>query len=173
MKIKNKMIMAALAAAAFMAGGQAMAATTTASMTVSLTNVASASVSTTPIAFGNISAAAASATATGTITVNVTSGAPYTISLDGGLHANTSGICRSMAGTGVSRRYQTYANVAQTQVWGDSDTANSCAGTTSNGGQSKPGTGTGANQVLTVHAKAWGGTGLGAMSDTLTVTVAY
>ncbi len=174
MKINNKMIMAALAAVAFMTAGQAMAATTTANMTVSMTNVATASVSATPIAFGNVTTTTSNPTATGTITVNVTSGAPYTVSIDGGLHARTMGACRAMQGApSVSRGYQTYADTLRAVPWGDSDTGNSCAGAYANGGASQAGTGTGVNQVLTVYAMAYLGTALGAMSDTVTVTVAY
>ncbi len=176
MKINNKMIMAALAAAALMVSGQAMAATSTANMTVSMTNVATASVSATPIAFGNV-IAGQPADATGTITVNVTSGAPYTVSFDAGVNHLAPSFCRMMRGVSstsvTDRTYDLYADAGHRVLWGDSDTANSCSGALNQGGASQAGTGTGANQVLTVYAHAHIGSRLGTMSDTVTVTVAY
>jgi len=174
--MKNKFILAAIGAMMLFAG-QANAGVATGSVQVTLTNVGTATVNTTAIAFGNVSSAVGSPTATGTITVNATNTMPYTVSINGGLHANTAGTCRAMQGTGVpvqSRRYQTFTNASYATAWGDSDTANSCPGTLdTNGGTSVSGTGSGTAQSLTVYVQAYAGNRLGAMTDTLTVTVAY
>ncbi len=175
--MKNKFILAAIGAMMLFAG-QACAGVTTGSVVVTLTNIGTASVQTTPIAFGNVSTGTPVIVAQGTITVNATNTMPYTVSLNAGLNPSSVGVCRTMKGTSVpvqSRHYQTYSDGALTVAWGDSDTGNSCtAGTNfANGGASKAGTGSGTPQLLRVYALAYAGNRLGAMTDTLTVTVTY
>jgi len=174
--MKNKFILAAIGAMMLFAG-QANAGVATGSVVVSLTNVGTATVQTTPIAFGMVSSSTGGPTATGTITVNATSGMPYSVSINGGIHSNPPGTCRSMMGTGTplpKRQYQTFTAAFSGTPWGDSDTANTCAGTPyGSGGASKAGTGTGSPQIHTVYATAGASSILGVMSDTLTITVAY
>jgi len=175
-KMRNKIIMAVISAAALMLSGQAMAARQTANMTVSLTNIAVATISTTPIAFGNVTAASAG-NATGTITVNVSTGITYKIAIDRGLHAPLGFMmtpCRQMTGAGgISRTYNTYSDPGLTTTWGDNDGAGGGVCAIGLNGPSVSGTGTGANEVRTVYAKADAGTGTGTVTDTLTVTVIY
>lgn len=173
MKAIHKQLMAA--AVLSVLGMSAHAATSIATMAVTLNNVASVSVLTTPVVFGDVATSVAAPTATGSITVNATNGLLYKVSMDGGLHRNTMGVCRGMTiGAGpAGRNYQLYSDPALSTAWGDSDLANSCPGTSLNGGSSVAGTGTGLDQVLTVHARAFSGATIGLMSDTVTVTVTY
>ncbi len=147
----------------------ALAATVTTTLPVSLTITAGAcQVQATSINFGNVPSTT-DVTGTGTITVTCSSGTPYTVTLDGGLHAgNTHRFLASSAGGSVA--YDLYKDTANTQVWGDSGFAS-----TYPNGTAVVGTGTGSGQPLTVFGKTLSNTANvpGTYTDTVVVTVIF
>lgn len=149
--------------------GSSRAATVTTTLPVSLTITAGAcEVQATSINFGNVPSAT-DVTGTGTITVTCSSGTPYTVTLDGGLHAgNTHRFLASSAGGSVA--YDLYKDAANTQVWGDSGFAS-----TYPNGTAVVGTGTGSGQPLTVFGKTLSNTANvpGTYTDTVVVTVIF
>ncbi len=166
--MKNLRVMfLALVAAALLAPAGAWATSVTASMPVTATVTPYATINVTPLDFGSFRDAHQS---TATVTVNVSSGASYHISMDAGQHHDNTG--RKMVdGSQDVLSYILYQDSNQTVQWGDSDTFGTYLG-----GTSEAGTGTGADQTLTVYG--WSGvtpgaTLAGSYSDTVTVTVSY
>lgn len=158
----------------------AIAASTTATLSVTLTNIApSASVSAKTIAFGDILSTNSNPTGTGDITVNVTNTAPYTIAINAGLHSVSTGLagastCRRMAGNGGVRPYWIYSDSTHSTQWGSqiNGSGGSCSYLQSASVVSA--TGDGANQIHTVYVQAGASNGVGgSLSDTLTITVTY
>ncbi len=178
--MEKNIILTAISAAVMIWAGSAIAFTKTATMQVTLNNLAVVTVSTTPVAFGEVVSTITRPTGTGTVTVNAPGAIPYKISFSAGSHALATGTCRAMAITGqgsgqYARRYDLFSDAAHTRAWGDSDTDATCApgSARAGGGTSVAGIGTGADVTRTVYARAGFGRVLGAMSDTVTVTVAY
>lgn len=147
--------------------GSAFAATETTTMNVTATVGAACTISTTPVSFGLYSGALK--TANGTITVNCTSGAPYNVGIDEGLHL-AAGFRNITNGTD-DIIYELYSDASRTNIWGDS-------GMTGGGyafGNPVAGTGTGADQTLTVYGELSAGplVSIGSYSDTVDVTVEF
>ncbi|WP_413935164.1 spore coat U domain-containing protein [Nitrospira sp. BLG_1] len=171
--MKSRMLQIALIGFALVVGivplTNALAATVTTTLPVSLTITAGAcEVQATSINFGNVPSAA-DVTGTGTITVTCSSGTPYTVTLDGGLHAgNTHRFLASNAGGSVA--YDLYKDAANTQVWGDSGFAS-----TYPNGTAVVGTGNSSGQPLTVFGKTLSSTANvpGTYTDTIVVTVIF
>lgn len=118
------------------------------------------------ISFGTTTTLASLINATGTVQANCTLGAAYTIAMNGG--STTGNIAnRRMAKVGAGANsigYQLYRNSARTTIWGDGVT-----------GTVSPGTGTGANQNITVYARvpAQATPPVDDYQDTITVTMTY
>jgi spore coat protein U-like protein len=102
--------------------------------------------------------------ATGSIFVVCTSGAPYTIALDGGLTAATDPTQRKMSQGAEQITYGLYQNSGRTLPWGDSSA-----------GYAASGSGSGLSQTLTVYgrAPAQNTPSAGTYSDTVVVTLSY
>jgi len=171
---KMKKLMLALTIAAmgmfYSAPAEAFTQTTTGIMNIAARVLASCTVTTAPLDFGNLSATSPT-NVNSTITVNCSSGAPYQIDIDGGLNHWVAGTSRYLkTGTAPADAtntvgYSLYQDVAMTTVWGDGVTILPSG---------KTGTGTGINETHMVYGSAAAfSTGIGAYSDTVTVTVNY
>ena len=144
---------------------QAHAAVATGTLNVSATTVAATALVTVagPVSFGTV-ADTLTATANSSFDVSVTNGLPYSIALDGGANFNvaTNQSFLKDAGGLNAREYVLYQDVANTQIWGP-------AGTTLTGLL-----GTGVAQTYNTYGKLLAAVGtVGAVSDTVTITVTY
>lgn len=161
---------------------QTKAATLTTNMPISVQISSACSLSAIGINFGNYTAGpnAPALSSTGTVSVTCPSGLPYKVGLDVGT-AGQNGVLTqdgpvSFRALNVSGApvlsYQLYQDAARTTVWGDHDMAN-----TSTIGSSQSGTGTGANQTLTVYGFVEGGqavnTSTTSATDTIKVTLLF
>ena len=157
------------AAAALCLAIPAFAATATSTLTVSMSLgvPATATVSVAPMAFPT-SGSYVNATQSTAITVNASNGLPYTISLNKGLSGTSANrYLKKASGVASNFPYYLYKDAARTIQWGDSDFA-----ATFTSGSSVAGTGTGANQTLTVYGSHYTYS-MGTYTDDLTVTVNY
>lgn len=155
-----------IVAALLLGGGTAIAATATGVLNVRLTIAATCTVGTTgDLDFGSLNVLSVLSDTQAAMQVVCSSGAPFNVSLNGGLN-----------GTGVSDRklkltsgnntigYQIYRDAARTQVWGETvgtDTATS--------------TGTGSTQSFTIYSRIpiQALQPVGTYTDTVTVTLTY
>ncbi|MDD5365667.1 MAG: spore coat U domain-containing protein [Gallionellaceae bacterium] len=96
----------------------ALAATATATLSVTATVAATCSVATTPVAFGTIVSSTTNAS-TGTVTVTCTNGTGYTIALGDGLYYSSGRRMRSSASTYEYLPYELYQEVGHSTLWGD------------------------------------------------------
>lgn len=159
---------------------QTKAASLTTTMPVSVQISGGCSLSATGVNFGNYAAgpSAPALTATGTISVTCPASLPYKVGLNRGtaLHDLPVGApdFRAMTfPTNDQLGYELYKDAARTAIWGDSDMAN-----TYPTGTSQSGTGTGANQTVTVFGLVPGGQAINAPTnasgtDTITVTLLF
>lgn len=141
------------------------ALTQTTTMPVSVTVIPAVAVSATSLNFGNAVQSTYGTASAATITVNASSGTLYTVTLDAGSYFF--GGIRHM-GSASGPAYDTYNDASYLQLWGDLGFAN-----TFSLGSGVTGTGTGADQMLTVYGLANSGATPGTFSDTMTVTVHY
>jgi len=155
----------------------AFADTVTGNGTVTATVTATCDLVAAPtIAFGTISGIgtlAADVTAQGTITVVCSTGAGYTVYIGDGANRVAPGSGNRQMANGAGRLpYQLYKTNAYAAIW---DATGGTATTGGSGGVN--GTGSGANQNLTVYGRIAAGTTvptvLGNYSDTVLVTVTY
>lgn len=155
----------------------AFADTVTGNGTVTATVTATCDLVATPtIAFGTISGLATVATdvtAQGTITVICSTGAGYTVYIGDGANRVAPGSGNRQMANGAGRLpYQLYKTNAYAAIW---DATGGTATTGGSGGVN--GTGSGANQNLTVYGRIAAGTAvptvLGNYSDTVLITVTY
>jgi len=144
----------------------ASAATQTATLDVSVDVGGACSVSTTGIAFSYDSNV--NTTANGDVTVTCTTGTPYNIALDAGLHY--SGGYRHVSDGTNTLQYVLGKDVSIGFEWGDSDYDNTYAF-----GSSLPDTGTGVAQPHTVYGLLYEtpSAPTGTYTDVVTVTVYY
>ncbi|MES2057741.1 MAG: spore coat U domain-containing protein [Pseudomonadota bacterium] len=168
---------AAAIACLAIAAQPASAATVTGNGTVTANVQAACNLVSTPtVPFGTVSSVgplAADIPATGTITVACSNGASYTVYIGDG--ANRVGVgtgLRQMANGAGRLAYQLYKEVAHTNIW------DATGGTAAIGGAGGVnGTGSGANQTLTVFGLIPAGTVVpsvtGAYTDSVVVTVTY
>jgi len=155
----------------------AIADTVTGNGTVTATVTATCDLVAAPtIAFGTISGLstlAADVTAQGTITVACSTGASYTVYIGDGANRVAPGSGNRQMANGAGRLpYQLYKTNAYATIW------DATGGTSTTGGSGGVnGTGTSANQNLTVYGRIAAGTAvpavLGSYSDTVLITVTY
>jgi spore coat protein U-like protein len=142
---------------------QASAATATSTFTVQITIGAACVVTSTTMDFGSAGVLAAAVDQSSTINVQCTTGLPYTVALNSGLHGGSVST-RQMRNGAVPINYSLSRDVGRLQNWGET------SGTDTVGG-----TGNGAVQPLTVYGRVPAQTtpAPGVYSDTVTVTVTY
>ncbi|MEO8747722.1 MAG: spore coat U domain-containing protein [Rhodanobacter sp.] len=165
MNLKTTLMAAALAAAGLTLA-TAQAATDTANMPVKITIQAACDIHTvgpTTLDFGTQGVLSAAVAGTSTLTVTCTSGAAYSMTLDGGHTANVA--ARTMINGANAVGYQLYSDLAHANVWG-------LVG--NNAGQTG-GTGNGSAQTYTVYGNVPAQTTppAGVYNDTILVTVTY
>jgi spore coat protein U-like protein len=136
--------------------------TATTSFTVTATIVANCTITASALNFGVYAGTAVNATST--IVATCTKNAPYYVGLDAGNASGATVTTRRMTSGSNTLKYALYLNSSRTTNWGNtvgSDTAT--------------GTGTGANQSLTVYGQMPGGQALipGSYADTITATITY
>ena len=143
----------------------AQAATATGTLNLSITITASCSVvSATAINFGSVATIPANIDQTSTLTVNCSSTTPYTVGLGvGGGTGATTAVRKMVNGVNVVN-YTLYRDAARTQLWG-----------TTIGTDTVAGTGSGANQALTIYARTptQAVPPPGAYTDAVTITITY
>jgi spore coat protein U-like protein len=170
-ELKMKSFFRLVLAAGLVAGSVdvAGAATSTATLSVSMT-IQSTCAITTPnpsLAFpvsGNLSS---NVDAAQVFNVQCTSGTPYNVGLDVGSGGGTVAIRKMRNGTGAGAPtidYTMYRDPARTQVWGNTI-----------GTDTLTGTGSGAAQTLTVYGRVFAQTtpAAGTYTDTVTITLTY
>ena len=143
----------------------ARAATTATNLQVSATVISACSVSATTLNFGNSinpTAAVLPLDVNTTLTVLCTATTPYTVALNAGANAGGNVNAQAIKNGASTLGYQLYSDTLRTTVWDDSS------------GQ-VPGTGSGANQSLTVYGRLPSLTGAvpGTYTDTVVVTITY
>jgi spore coat protein U-like protein len=140
----------------------AVAATATATMTVSATVDATCLITATPLAFGAYAGTQTDATSTLSVTCSNTT--PYNVGLDAGLATGATVTSRAMTITGASLLYSLFQDAGRTTNWGNTVGTDTVAGT-----------GTGSAQTLTVYGRIEAGQFVtpGAYTDTITATVTY
>jgi len=134
------------------------------SFTVAATVLTSCQVTATNLSFGSVGLLTANLDGANTVTPQCTSGTPYNVGLDAGTGAGATVATRKMTSGANTVNYSLYQNSARTQVWGTTIGTNTVAGT-----------GTGANQPLTVYGRVPTQTTPrpATYSDTIVTTVTY
>ena len=162
MRLKSALLAAGLGLAIVPA---TYAATATGTLNLSITIQASCTVvSATAINFGSMATIAANVDQTSTLTVNCSSTTPYTVSLGLGGGTGATVASRKMMSGANLVNYTLYRDALRTQLWG-----------TTIGTDTVAGTGTGANQTLTIYGRvpAQAVPPPGTYNDAVTVTVTY
>jgi spore coat protein U-like protein len=140
-----------------------IAATATASLTISANVLSTCSLTGGSIPFGTYSAVAVDQT--GTLSVLCTNGVPYTIALDAGTGTSATTTNRKMTGSvSGTLNYTLYRETGRTTNWGNTV-----------GTDTVPGTGSGVSQTVTVYGRIPAAQTplVGSYADTVTVTLAY
>jgi spore coat protein U-like protein len=147
-------------AIATLAFKSAFAASATASFNVSVQVLAACSISASNMNFGGITTGTTNTTdATSSLTINCPNGTPYTIALSNGANYSSS---RRMAWGASHIAYDLYLDNARTTQW--------------TSGSTMTGTGSGADQTLTVFGRIHAGQSIsytGSYSDTIVATITY
>ncbi|MGC1422516.1 MAG: spore coat protein U domain-containing protein [Terracidiphilus sp.] len=136
--------------------------TATTSFTVTVTIVAACTISASALSFGVY--AGVTTNATSTMIVNCTTNAPYYVGLNAGTATGATVTTRKMTSGAHTLNYSLYSNSAHTTNWGNTVGTDTVAGS-----------GTGANQSLTVYGQIPGAQTLfpGSYSDSITATITY
>jgi len=136
--------------------------TATTSFTVTATIVADCTITASTLSFGVYSGTTTNATST--LVVNCTKNAPYYVGLNAGTATGATVTTRRMMNGSNTLNYALYSNSARTINWGETV-----------GTDTVSGTGSGANQSLTVYGQIPSGQALvpGSYSDTITAIVTY
>lgn len=162
-KIRTVSVAAAMVLAGGVAIAPAAAATSTASFQVTATVAATCVISATNLAFGTY--AGVQTDSTSTLSATCTNTTPYTVGLSVGAATGATATARSMTGPSAALLgYALYRDSARTLNWGFT------AGTDTVGG-----TGSGAEQTLTVYGRVAAGQYVapGAYTDTITATITF
>jgi spore coat protein U-like protein len=132
------------------------------SMAVSATEPVACAISANPLNFGIYIGVALSATAT--LAVTCTSTTPYYVNLDNGMQSKCCWSNQMIGPGGKLLNYQLFQDAARTNPWWNTVNVDGQAGT-----------GTGANQSLTVYGLTFGGQMVtpGAYADTVVVKITY
>jgi len=141
------------------------AATATSQLQVTLTLQAECKLtSATDLAFGTSGVILSSISATSAINVQCTNTTPYNIGLSVGAGVGATVTARKMTSGSNTVIYELYRDAAHTQVWGDTVSTNTVAGT-----------GNGAAQSYTVYGRISAQTmpAAGNYADTVQITVTY
>ncbi|MHB1271552.1 MAG: Csu type fimbrial protein [Rhodanobacter sp.] len=158
--------LAALVTLPLLTCSSAYAATSSTTFTVNANVLAVCTLSATNVNFGNYDATSATPTdTTSTITALCTSGQAYTVALDAGISAGATVAARKMtSGTNVLS-YGLYTDSGHTTLWGDGTLSTTTVA----------GTGTGANQALTVYGRIpiSQHEAQGSYADDITATLTY
>lgn len=159
----NRIILSALAVSGVLVSQGASAATETSDMDVSASVSSVCSVDASPLAFGEVALSGATP-GTADIAVNCTGGGAYTVGLGNGLHNVAA--ARFLQSGSNTLAYDLFKEIGHTTRWGDAG-----AGLVS-------GTGSGAEQTLTVYGQITTGqtlvSGNGTpYTDTILVTLTY
>ena len=134
----NRIILSALAVSGVLVSQGASAATETSDMDVSASVSSVCSVDASPLAFGEVALSGATP-GTADIAVNCTGGGAYTVGLGNGLHNVAA--ARFLQSGSNTLAYDLFKEIGHTTRWGDAG-----AGLVS-------GTGSGAEQTLTVYGQ--------------------
>jgi spore coat protein U-like protein len=147
---------------------QVQAGNATSTLAITATVTATCTISTSPVSFGTYSGTQINAN--GNITVTCTNGAPWHISLDHGTVGGSNRFISLNGGGFITLIYELYKDAALSQIWADSDFAN-----TYSPGSSLAGNGTGSTQTNTVYGKLPANQSgpAGNYSDTVTATVNF
>ncbi|MCZ8376916.1 MAG: spore coat U domain-containing protein [Beijerinckiaceae bacterium] len=162
MRLKSALLAAGLGLAIMPA---TYAATATGTLNLSITIQASCTVvSATAINFGSMATIAANVDQTSTLTVNCSSTTPYNVGLGVGGGSGATVATRKMTSGSDVVNYTLYRDASRTQVWGETI-----------GTDTVTGTGTGANQTLTIYARvpSQAVPPPGTYTDAVTITVTY
>lgn len=154
-----------LAAVLALAAPAAEAATATGTLNLSITVAATCTVvSATAIDFGSVIGIANNIDQTSTLTVNCSSNTPYNVGLGLGSGSGATYSSRKMSNANGAVNYSLYRDSSRSQVWGDTVGTDTVAGT-----------GTGANQTLTIYARTPPQSlpPPGTYADAVTVTINY
>jgi len=159
----NRIIMSAAAVTGVLLAQTASAQTQTDNMELSASVSSVCSVAAGALAFGEVATSGAT-DGTAAITVNCTGGGAYTVGLGNGLH-NVVAQRKLQSGANLLN-YDLFKEVAHTNRWGDA------------GAELVSGTGSGADQTLTVYGQIASGQTLVAdngtpYTDTILVTLTY
>lgn len=150
-------------ALALSTGAYAATATGTLNLSITITSTCSV-VSATAINFGSVSAIAANIDQTSTLTVNCSSTTPYTVGLGVGGGTGATTAVRKMTNGANVVNYTLYRDAARTLLWG-----------TTIGTDTVAGTGSGADQTLTIYGRTptQAVPPPGAYTDAVTITITY
>lgn len=164
--MKKVLLVSILAASLGVTSTQVMAAEASANMQVSANVSSVCSVAVDPLSFGDYNPISSSPTdASTTVRPFCTNGQAYTLSANGGLHGNIAQRAMQDQG-GDSLNYNIYTDEARSIIWGDGTTG---------GSQTIPGTGSGAQQAVTVYGRipASQTVAQDSYTDTTAVTLTY
>ncbi|AKC87506.1 Csu type fimbrial protein [Pseudoxanthomonas suwonensis] len=165
---KSTLIASALVAAGI--AGNASAATATGNFQVRINITESCAFSTTgasDVNFGDKArSSSGNADNTGTLVVNCTQGTPFNIGLNAGTYTGATVATRRMSNGANSIPYSLYRDSNRTLNWGNTVSTDTHAGT-----------GTGANQSISVYGRVAGGAAVnvpaGVYTDTIQATITY
>ena len=157
-------VLAAALAAPGMVSAQTAQDTEAFDVTITLENSCELTTDPTEMAFGTAGLLNKDYTVTSVVSVTCTSGAEYTLSLNGG--GNADGTSRRMGNGSEHVSYRLYSDSSHTTLWGDGTTFGSAVG----------GTGNGQEQEVTVYGRVEAADNVttppaGSYSDTVTVEV--
>jgi spore coat protein U-like protein len=141
-----------------------LAATATGTFNVTLTITDDCTVSATALNFGSSGLLTANINQTSTITVRCSNSTAYNVGLDAGINGGGTVSTRGMQIGGQTVNYTLYSDAGRTTNWGDTVGVDTVSGT-----------GTGANQTVTIYGRVppQATPTAGAYTDTITVTVTY
>jgi len=165
----KRILIPAMVAGTFFAGGGAQAGTASTTMGVTMTVQSSCTVGATAVDFGSPTLIDMSGTINdstpGVITVTCTLGEDYSVALDAGSGTGATVATRKMTNGASTLNYMLYTDNTRAAVWGDGTLTTSTVA----------GTGTGDPQTIDVYGQIPQQSNLrtGTYSDTVTVTVNY
>jgi spore coat protein U-like protein len=161
--MKPSALALAVMALAGIPGAEAATATGTLSLSITISATCSV-VSASAINFGMVTAIGANIDQTSTLTVNCSTTTPYNVGLSVGGGSGATYAARLMSNGANAVTYSLYRDAGRTLVWGETIGTDTVAGT-----------GTAANQTITIYARVPPQTvpPPGAYTDNVTITITY